>query len=248
VNNRLDAGQLELAVANLSVSGVVVDGNDTPVDAARVSCYGNDGQPQRDTRTNAEGKFTLDKVCQGRIRINANVSSGSTYRYGYVETEGGAADVRIVVSERSSGTRYVPKQPPSLVGKALPELKELKIELSPEDTEEKMTLVCFWDMQQRPSRYCITQLAKQAEQLKQKGVTVVVVQASKIERDALTDWAKKSNIAFPMGMIEGDVEKTKFAWGVRSLPWLILANRKQVITAEGLSVTELDKKIKEASE
>jgi hypothetical protein len=239
VNNRLDAGQLELAVANLSVSGVVVDVNDAPVGGARVSCYGGDGQPQRETQADAQGKFTLDKVCQGRIRLNANVS-GKTYRYGYVETEAGTTDVKIIVSESSSGTRYVPKQPPSLVGKALPDLKELKLSLSPEDTEDKMLLVCFFDMEQRPSRHCITELAKQAEQLKQKGITVVVVQASKIEKDALTGWAKKYNIPFPMGMIEGDAEKTRFAWGVRSLPWLILGDRNHTVRAEGFTLAELD--------
>ncbi len=247
VNNRLDAGQLELAVANLSVSGVVVDVNDKPVDGARVNCNGGDGQPQRDTQSNAEGKFTLDKVCQGRIRISASIS-GKTSQYGYVETEAGATDVKIVVSESSSGTRYVPRQPPSLVGKALPDLKELKLTLSPEDSEDKMLLVCFFDMEQRPSRYCVTQLAKQAEQLKEKGVIIVAVQGSKVDENALNEWIKKSNISFQVGTAEGDVEKTKFAWGVRSLPWLILANRKHIITAEGFSVTELDKKIKEAGD
>jgi len=246
VNNRLDAGQLELAVANLAVSGVVVDVNDTPVAGARISCYG-DGQAQRETQADAEGKFTLDKVCQGRIRISANVS-GRTSRYGYVETEAGATDVKIVVSESSSSTRYIPKQPSSLVGKALPDLKELKLNLSPEDTEDKMLLVCFFDVEQRPSRYCVTQLAKQAEQLRQKGVTTVAVQASKIDASVLKEWIEKYNVTFPVGTVEGDVEKTKFAWGVRSLPWLILTNRKHVITAEGFSVTELDKKIKEAGD
>jgi protocatechuate 3,4-dioxygenase beta subunit len=247
VDNRLDAGQLELAAANLSVSGVVVDVNDKPVTGARVNCYGGDGQPQREAQADAEGKFTLDKVCQGRIRISASVS-GRTSRYGYVETEGGAADVKVVVSESSSGTRYVPKQPPSLVGKALPELKDMGIELPPLDTQGKMVLVCFWDMQQRPSRHCITELVKQAEQLKEKAVIIIATQAANIDENALNEWVKKYNIPFPVGTVKGDVEKTKFAWGVRSLPWLILTDRKHVITAEGFSVTELDKKIKEASD
>jgi hypothetical protein len=239
--------QADDAVANLSVSGVVVDVNDAPVASARVSCYGGDGQPDRNTQADAQGKFTLDKVCQGRIRINANVS-GKTSRYGYVETEAGATDVKIVVSESSSGTRYVPKQPPSLVGKALPDVKELKLNLSPEDSEDKMLLVCFFDMEQRPSRYCITQLVKQAVQLQERALIIVAVQASKVDENALNEWVKKSNIPYPVGMVAGDVEKTKFAWCVRSLPWLILSNRKHVITAEGFSVTELDKKIEEAGD
>jgi len=247
VDNRLDAGQLELAIANLSVSGVVVDVNDKLVTGARVNCFGGDGQPQRDTQADAEGKFTLGKVCAGRIRISANVG-GETTRYGSVETEGGATNVRIVVSESSSSTRYIPKQPPSLLGKALPDLKQLKIDLPSEDSENKIILVCFWDMQQRPSRHCVTEVAKQAEQLKQKGVTIVAVQASKIDASALKEWVEKYNITFPVGAVEGDVEKTNFAWGVRSLPWLILTNRSHTVTAEGFAVSGLTNKIKEITD
>ena len=153
-----------------------------------------------------------------------------------------------MVSESSSSTRYVPKQPPSLVGKALPELKDLGIELSPADLEDKVLLVCFWDMQQRPSRHCITELVKQAEQLKEKAVIVIAIQAANVDENALNEWVKKYNIPFPVGTVKGDVEKTRFAWGVRSLPWLILTDRKHVITAEGFAVGALTNKIKEITD
>jgi len=243
VDNRLDVGILTLAVANLSVSGVVVDANDEPVADARISTYG-EGQPYRNTKTDAEGKFTIEKICAGKIRISAN-TSGRTRLYGNVETDGGATDVRVVISERPSTTRYVPKRPPSLVGRPLPELKDLKIEISSADVSDKMLLVCFWDMEQRPSRYCIRQLAKQAEQLKQKGVIVVAVQASKIDENTLNEWVKKYKISFPVGMVQGDVEKSRFAWGVRSLPWLILTDRKHIICAEGFALSELSEKLKQ---
>jgi hypothetical protein len=132
---------------------------------------------------------------------------------------------------------------PSLVGRPLPELKDLKVELSPADVSDRMLLICLWDMEQRPSRYCISQLAEQAEQLKQKGVTIVAMQVSKIDENALNEWVKKQNIPFPVGMVEGDVEKTKFTWGVRSLPWLILTDRKHIITSSGFAVAELSKEI-----
>lgn len=242
LDNQLDVGKLTLALANLSVSGVVVDADDKPVADARISASG-EGQPHRyNIQTDAEGKFTIEKICAGRIRISAN-TSGKARLYGSVESEGGATDVKVVVSERPSSTRYVPKQPPYLVGKALPELKELKIELLPADVNDKMILICFWDMQQRPSRYCIRQVAKKAEQFKQQGVTVVAVQASKIDENTLSQWVKKYNIPFPVGMVKGDAEKTHFTWGVRSLPWLILTDRKHIVTAERLGLAELDAKI-----
>jgi hypothetical protein len=243
VNNHFDAGKLTLAIANLSVSGIVVDDSSKPIPGARINSYG-ENQPYRNTQTDVDGKFTLEEICAGKIRISAN-KSGATRLSGSIETEGGATDVRIVISERSSSTRYEPRRPPSLVGRPLPELKMIGINLSPADTDGKMMLVCLFDMEQRPSRRCVMQLAKQAEQLKGKGVTVVAVQASKIDQDALKQWKNKYNIPFPVGMSKGDAEKARFAWGVRSLPWLILTNSEHIIRTAGFRVNDLNQKIGE---
>jgi internalin A len=42
-----------------------------------------------------------------------------------------------------------------------------------------------------------------------------------------------------------DMQQTRFAWGVRSLPWLILTDCNHVVTAEGFGPGELDEKIKD---
>jgi hypothetical protein len=44
-------------------------------------------------------------------------------------------------------------------------------------------------------------------------------------------------------MVQVDEEKTRFSWGVRSLPWLILTDKKHVVTDEGFSLAELDEKL-----
>jgi uncharacterized GH25 family protein len=243
VNNHLDLGNVTLPVANLSVSGIVVDSDDKPVAGARLYCYG-EGQSRSRTQTDAEGKFTLDKVCAGRIRISAD-KTGASRLYGYVETEGGATDVRIVISERPTSTRYEPKRPPSLVGRPLPELKEVGIDLTSADANGKRLLVCFFDMEQRPSRHRITQLVKQVEQLKNNGVIVVAVQATKIDQEGLNQWKNKYNIPFAVGMVKDGWEKARFAWGVRSLPWLILTDRQHIIRTAGFQVRDLDEKIGE---
>ena len=244
VDNRIDAGKLALSVANLSVSGVVVDDDNKPVAGARISSYG-DNQPYRNTQTDIDGKFTLEKVCAGRIRISANKTM-ATRLYGYVETEGGATDVRIVISERPLSTRYEPRRPPSLVGRPLPELKEVGIDLT--SAGGKRLLVCFLDIEQRPSRHCITQLIKQAEQLKDKGVVIVAVQAAKIDKNALDEWSKESKVPFSVGMIQDDPEKARFAWGVRSLPWLILTDTSHVIVSQGFSPGDLDDRLGQGSQ
>ncbi len=153
-----------------------------------------------------------------------------------------------VVDFQGRKVDYRPKNPQSLLGKLLPSLEDFGLRLSQVRDSNNTIVICFWDMEQRPSRHCITQLAKQADQLKEKGMTVVAVQASKVDENTLNEWVKKNNIPFPVGMVQGDEEKTRFAWGVKALPWLILTDRRHVVVAEGFALTELENKIKAANE
>jgi len=137
----------------------------------------------------------------------------------------------------------LPKEPPSLLGKPLPQLKDFNLKLDADKTKDKMILVCFFDMNQRPSRNCLRQLSTRAQKLKTKDIVVAAVQASKVDENTLNEWVKKYNISFPVGIVQGDVEKTRFAWGVQSLPWLILTDRKHIIRSSGFSLAELDEKI-----
>jgi hypothetical protein len=51
---------------------------------------------------------------------------------------------------------------------------------------------------------------------------------------------KKHNIPFPVGAIQGDKEKTRIAWGAKSLPWLILSDDVHKVVAEGFTLQELN--------
>jgi len=245
-DGRVEVDPLVLSVANLSASGIVVDDFDQPLSGFRIYAYGN-GQPSRETFTDTKGRFTIENVCPGELSIQANSEAGSTWKFhGQAQAKGGATDIKIVVYELDQRGRRVPKQPPSLVGKVLPDLEELGIDVIPGDLAGKRMLVCFWEMNQRPSRNCIAQLAKQAEQLKNNGVTVITVQASKIDREVLNQWVEKNNIPFPVGIVQGDAEKVCFAWGVQSLPWLILTlnDSRHIVTSEGFRLADLNDKIK----
>ena len=72
---------------------------------------------------------------------------------------------------------------------------------------------------------------------------VVTVQASKVNQNELDEWVKKYNIPFSVGMIPGDAEKTRFTWGVRSLPWLILTDTRHVVVSQGFSLGDLDNQL-----
>jgi hypothetical protein len=269
VDNHLDVGVLTLPRADLSLSGVVLDANDAPVAGALVSCQGP-SQPYRTTKTDTEGKFVLEKICTGKVRISAH-TSGKSPLYGDIESDAGASDVKLAVSVRGlNAMSSVPEQSPSsgdvpwpdaynelaicsnipillttpsLVGRPLPELRPLKIEFST-DTSDKMILVCFWDMEQRPSRHCIRQLAEKAADLAEKGVIVISVQSSGVDEKTLKEWVKDYRISFPSGTTTAEAGGDSFTWGVKALPWLILTDRQHVVQAEGFSFPELGEKLK----
>ncbi|MHC4647641.1 MAG: redoxin domain-containing protein, partial [Planctomycetota bacterium] len=135
----------------------------------------------------------------------------------------------------------------SLIDKMLPKLDGIGIEFNAERARNKMVLVCFADVYQRPSRHCVRELTRRAEELKEEGVVVVCVQGSKTDQQELNDWIKKNEVAFPVGMIEGDEEEVRSKWGVKSLPWLILTDRNHIVTAEGFGIEELEGRIEHAA-
>ena len=236
-----------LKPADQSISGIVVDSEDKPAAGIRIFISGprgsrTAGQPNRRSVTDEHGRFFIKRVCKGPLRIQAGYSSDPKGS-GSLDAHGGDKDVKVILGQRGAHVPYV-----SLGGKQLPELKDFGIKLSPAEIDGKKILLCFWDMDQRPSRRCITQLAKKAEQLMNKGLTVIAVQASKMDRKALNQWIKKYNIPFPLGMIQGDAEKARLNWGVKSLPWLILTDNKHIVRACGFSLGELDKNIQEVEE
>jgi len=185
---------------------------------------------------------TISTVRVTRIKINDPAFNKSLFHLDFPEgTMVMYAHGRRVVELDSN------KPPgPGLVGKTLPSLKHFNLELNPKQSKSKMILICFWDMNQRPSRHCIRQLAEQAEQLKQKGVNVVAAQISKVNESTLNEWLKEFYIPYPVGMVNEGVENTRLAWGIKSLPWLILSDRDHVVTSEGFGIGELNEKIKEA--
>lgn len=153
------------------------------------------------------------------------------------------------IKDSSTGLLHVSKRlPPFLVGKSLPKLKDLKIDLLPANTAGKMILVCFLDIEQRPSRNCLRQLNARVQELKAKGMAIAAVQASKIDENSLNEWRRKYNISFPFGTVHGNEDRARLTWGGRSLPWLILTDSQHVVIAEGFGLSELDAKIKQIDE
>jgi hypothetical protein len=151
-----------------------------------------------------------------------------------------------VVDAQGRQIDYRSSQSSSLVGKTLPPLEDFRSGLDLNHIENKRVLICFWDVNQRPSRNCVQELAKKAELLGDRGVCVVLVQAETVDEEKLGGWLSKREIALPAGRIRDDTREVQRKWGVRSLPWLVLTDRRHVVSAEGFGPEGLDEKIKEA--
>jgi len=231
---------LVLQPADQSISGSVVNAEDKPAAGAVIFMRGKN-QPIRRTMTDSNGGFIIKRVCKGSLRIQAN-SDNSSEGGGFINAEGGDQNVKIILGQNRIHTKHV-----SLTGKQLPDFQDFNIDLSPADANEKMLVACFWDMNQRPSRNCILQLSKRAQELKAKDIVIIAVQASKGEINALDKWVSENNIVFPFGMIQGNVEQTRLAWGIKSLPWLILTDSKHIVQAEGFALSELEAKLQQIS-
>jgi uncharacterized GH25 family protein len=203
----------------------------------------------RTTVTDSQGRFRFEHL-QTKIRPRESMSQtqweyaprvwqivyGSTSKTITFDDSNTIEGLEVVVKPDLAGAL-------PLMGKALPGFDGIKIALAADQAKDRMVLVCFFDMEQRPSRNCISQLAKQADRLKDKSVAVIAVQASQTDQGTFDEWIKKNSIPFPVGMVETDVEEIRFAWCVRSLPWLILTNRDHVVTAEGFAIGELSDKM-----
>jgi len=192
------------------------------------------------------GSFSLEGLgIQNGTRIRIGDAPGKPLRTEYTWQAG----KKFVVDEWDGRIQYVPEDWSIQVGigRELPAFEGIDLDITAEDIRDKAILLCFFNMNQRPSRNCLLQLRTRAKELMAKDVVVVAVQASKIDDSVLNEWVEKNNISFPVGMIQSDEEKTRFTWGVRSQPWLILTDKGNIVRAEGFGIDTLEEKIKEIS-
>jgi len=206
---------------------------------------------------NPNGTFCFDDVPAGRYCLTLNAYGPPANARSFRGEPIGILTCPFTVLEMPSGRSDEPLdlgalelQPigvftrtPRLEGKPLPSLEGIHIDFTPQLALDKRILICFFDMQQRPSRHLLSQLVQQAGQLQEKGVSVIAVQGAAFDENKLKEWVKENGVSFPVGVVQGDEEKIRSAWGVKSLPWLILTDKEHVIQAEGLTIAELGAKL-----
>ncbi|MCF7668226.1 MAG: carboxypeptidase regulatory-like domain-containing protein [Verrucomicrobia bacterium] len=237
----VEVENIVLKKADRKVSGQVIDINGNGIADVRLSVYGQ-GQPHLRMNADKDGYFEFDGVCAGEISINGSIHKDGEYLFGNVRTQGGAKNIKLILTEGGATPQFVPKTPSSLVGKTLPDLTTCDITM-PADAGS--ILVFAWDMNQRSSRHFVKQLAANADVLNEHDVIVVLLNTSPVDKEQLKNWLDDNQIHYPCGVMDEDAEDMKFEMGIQSLPWLILTDPEHEVIAEGFSVEELGEKLKE---
>jgi hypothetical protein len=96
----LELDPLELKPANLRLAGQVLDADDKPISGASVNLSG-DTQPNANTRTDRQGRFSFENVCEGAARLFANFDRG----FGNTSAEGGDTNVVLRLGESMNAAR-----------------------------------------------------------------------------------------------------------------------------------------------
>jgi hypothetical protein len=138
----------------------------------------------------------------------------------------------------------VPRKPltdaESKIGKPVPGFDNIRFEFSLKDRiKDKPLLVCFWDMDQRPSRQCLRELEKQKRALQDKNIVVLAVHSGSKREQDVREWLSKQGISQTVGVIEGDSYDVLLAWGARGTPWLVLTDDLHIIKKAGLNFGDL---------
>lgn len=150
----------------------------------------------------------------------------------------------VEVVDYRSGQQRIYKLWPSLLGKQLPSFEGIKLG-APVPSKGKSVLVCFVDLEQRPSRHAVRELIAQSGWLKSKSIELTLIQSSNMSPGTLDEWQENLEIPFRMGTMTGDSDALRWSWAVKSLPWLILTDTEHIVRAEGFAPVELDAKINE---
>ena len=96
---RQELDLVELKPANLKLAGQVLDADDKPVAGCYVNLNG-EGQPNDRVRTDREGRFTFEHVCEGSARLYANSQRSS----GSISAEGGDTNVVLHLGQNQNSS------------------------------------------------------------------------------------------------------------------------------------------------
>jgi len=190
----------------------------------------------------ALGSFIPDDIRDGTW-IPFFVDSQSPYYPQYFWSK----EPKVVADRKRRLIRYKPDGSMFPVIKTLPKFDVFDLKFEPDETNDKMILLCFVDIKQASQEYAFS-LAKRASNFAEKDVLVILVDATGGEKKQIDAWARQHSIKVPVGRLHKEIlKRIHKAWAIETLPRLVLTDRNHVIFAEGFAFEELEAKIKEAA-
>ncbi|MHC4715297.1 MAG: TlpA disulfide reductase family protein, partial [Planctomycetota bacterium] len=135
--------------------------------------------------------------------------------------------------------------PPKTIADIKPPLSDLVIQPPDISLEDRALLVCFWDMDSRPSRRAVEELTARYRELRGCGVTVLPVHAGGTDASSARAWLAAKRFPPLWAFIRGDRDETLARWGAESLPWLVLVDKEHIVRAAGFGISDLDQTMRE---
>jgi len=102
---KIELEPIELNVANLKLSGRLLDSEEKPVGGATVNLQG-EGQPTDNARTDRDGHFEFPRVCEGPVQLFANAPNA----FGNTTAQGG--ETNVIIQLRPQESRMGASSPP----------------------------------------------------------------------------------------------------------------------------------------
>lgn len=188
--------------------------------------------------TDKIGRNTLESTCDQEV-IEFHLNEPLADDLFALPIEPDEDGVKVADSRSGELRMYMVYKPwPSLLGKGMPGLAGIDLPSPP--AAGRPLLIAFVDLEQRPSRSVLKELAASERSSLRERAEVIPIQVTPVTAEQLIEWRKTLSLPWPIGVVTSDMETVRWTWGVKSLPRLILADRDHVVRAEGFGVEELD--------
>lgn len=234
-----------LLTADWSVSGIVRDDRDQPMAGVRVQASGQI-QPIVNAKTDTSGRFTVKGLCMGPVSLVA-MAPQKIWSWANDECLAGDRDVELFLEKKRPSPKMPQKDPAPLLGKKVPDLKDLNIPENPADFQGRRILVCFFKINDPNSRNALRSLDALAGEFARKKIAVVCVEIWERNEAQLRRWFTRNGIKFPVGMLhdawnEAPEQRVIYRWALGGqVPWLILTDTDHIVRAEGFQMPDINK-------
>jgi thiol-disulfide isomerase/thioredoxin/uncharacterized GH25 family protein len=234
---------IQLPRADSFVAGRVVDDNGDPIARQSVRLQGRNNKYQ-EAITDARGRFRFEAVVNEPLTLYLyDDGTGFSPRK---TAMAGDKEVIIVRKSRSlpgvhddqENQAATHKQQTALLSHPGPALKAAAwINTStpmPDGLNGKIVLVDFWSINCGPCVAALPAVQKASEQFAGRGVVVVGVHDSGIEKDRLTSFVRAHNLTYPIALDMDDPKRETFGqimrgYGVTGIPTVAVLDRQGIV-------------------